>query len=116
MTMRSGGKPLGPFLSAWIDSGPTASEAPDHAAASPVVHHDGLRGREFVQRLEALLAAVAGALDAAEGQLDAAAGAEAVDEDLAAAHGAGDPHRAPGVAGPDAGDEAVGRAVGEPDR
>src|SRR3954447_8010475 len=78
-----------------------------------MAHHDRLRGRELVEGLEALLAAVAGFLDPAEGQLDAAAGAVGVDEDLAAAHRPRDPRRAPGVAGPDAGDEAVGRAVGE---
>ena len=44
---------------------------------------------EAVERLEALLAAVAGVADAAEGQLDAAAGAVVVDEDLAGAERCG---------------------------
>jgi hypothetical protein len=50
-----------------------------------VLDGHGLQHREAVQRLEALLAPVAAALDAPEGQLDAAAGAVVVDEDLAAA-------------------------------
>ena len=52
---------------------------------SAVVDGDRLQRREAVQRLEALLAAVARMLDAAERQLDAAAGAVVVDEHLAAA-------------------------------
>src|SRR6059058_2222466 len=53
-------------------------------SASAVVDGDRLQRREAVQRLEALLAAVARVLDAAERQLDAAAGAVVVDEHLAA--------------------------------
>src|SRR5262245_59344252 len=68
------------------------------------------------ERLEALLAPMARALDAAEGQLDAAAGAEIVDEDLARFERAGEAQLAPAIPRPDAGDEPVGRAVGDGDR
>ena len=72
-----------------------------------------LQRREAVQRLEALLAAVARVLDAAEGQLDAAARAVVVDEDLAALELARHAQRAAAVARPHAGHQAVGRAVGQ---
>src|SRR6185312_11466472 len=68
------------------------------------------------ERLEALLAAVAGALDAAERQLDAAAGAEIVDEDLPGFERPRKAQLPPAILRPDAGDEAVGRAVGDADR
>ena len=51
-------------------------------AGSAVPGGDGLQAGEAVERLEALLAAVAGVADAAERQLDAAAGAVVVEEDL----------------------------------
>ena len=54
------------------------------APSSAVLDGHRLQRREAVQRLEALLAPVARGLDAAEGQLDAAAGAVVVDEHLAA--------------------------------
>jgi hypothetical protein len=68
---------------------------------------------EAVQRLEALLAPVARVLDAAEGQLDAAAGAVVVDEHLAAVQLARHAQLAAAVAGPHAGHQAVGGAVGD---
>src|SRR3712207_8980689 len=58
--------------------------------SSSVRDHDRARGGEFNETLEALLAAVAGAAEAAEGQFDAAARPVAVHEDLADAHAAGD--------------------------
>ena len=66
-----------------------------------------------IQRLEALLAAVARRLDAAERQLDAAAGAVVVDEHLAASQRARQRSCRAAVARPDAGDQAVVGAVGE---
>ena len=54
--------------------------------------------------------------DAAERQLDAAAGAVVVDEHLAAAQRPRHPHLPGAVAGPDAGDQAVLGAVGDLDR
>src|SRR5690348_5010957 len=84
--------------------------------ASAVLDRDRLQRREAVQRLEPLLATVPGMLDAAERQLDAAAGAVVVDEDLAAPQRPRHPERAAAVARPDAGDEAVLGAVGDPDR
>lgn len=53
------------------------------ARALSMIEDDRLCRRHVVQRLEALFAAMTGALEAAEGQLDAAAGAVAVDEHLA---------------------------------
>src|SRR6188472_1246333 len=73
---------------------------------------DRLQRREAVERLEALLAAVARVLHAAEGQLDAAARAVVVDEDLAAAQRPRHPHLPAAVAGPHARDETVPGAVG----
>jgi hypothetical protein len=57
-----------------------------------------LQRAEMEQRLEALLAAVAGALDASKGQLDAATGAEIIDEDLAGFERLGEAELAPAVA------------------
>ena len=65
-----------------------------------------LQHAEPVQRFQALLAAVAGFADAAERQLDAAAGAIIVDEHLAGADTLGEPHLPAAIGGPDAGDEA----------
>src|SRR6202007_2093295 len=76
---------------------------------------DVLELRVGEQRLDALAAPVAGALHAAERQLDAAADAVAVDEHLAGLDAGGDAMRAPEVARPDAGHEAVRRRVGEVD-
>ena len=76
----------------------------------------GLQHREPVQRLEALLAAVARVLDAAERQLDAAAGAVVVDEHLAALQPARHAQRPAAVARPYAGHQAIGRAVGDGQR
>ena len=58
---------------------------------------------------------MAGFLHSAERQFDAAAGAIAVDENLAAPHRPSDANRAPGVARPDARDQAIRRAIGEAD-
>src|SRR5215510_2586682 len=69
---------------------------------SSVLQHDGLEHREAVKRFEALLAAVSRMPDTAEGQLDAAARAVAVDEHLAAPDRAGDPELPAAVAGPHA--------------
>src|SRR4051794_12788573 len=77
---------------------------------------EGLRRGELDQTLEALFAAVARAAEAAEGQLDAAARAVAVHEDLARAHGTADAGGAHGVAGPHASGKPEGRAVRQPDR
>src|SRR5262245_9954706 len=68
------------------------------------------------ERLEALLAPMTRALDAAERQLDAAAGAEIVDEDLARFERSREAQLAPAILRPDAGDKPVGRAVGDGDR
>src|SRR5664279_2927574 len=76
---------------------------------------DRLQRREAVERLEPLLAAVAGVLDAAERQLDAAAGAVVVDEYLAALQRPRHAQGAAAVLRPHAGDEAVLRAVGDAD-
>src|SRR5260370_32362984 len=65
------------------------------------------------QRLEAFLAAVAGALDAAERQLHAAPGAEIIDEDLAGFERLGEAELAAAIIRPDAGDETIRRGVGE---
>src|SRR5436190_16775439 len=83
--------------------------------ASAVMDRDRLQRREAVQRLEALLATVTRVLDAAERQLDAAAGAVVVDEHLPALQGARHSQRAAAVSRPDAGDEAVLRSVGDAD-
>src|SRR5690349_24361834 len=82
---------------------------------STVPHRDRLDLAEMVQPLEPLLAAVAGVLDPAEGQLDAAAGAVIVDEDLPGLERAGEPHLPAAVARPGARDQPVGRAVGDAD-
>src|SRR6478735_10659570 len=83
---------------------------------STVLGHDRLGHRELFQRDDALLAAVTALAGAAEGQFDAAAGAIAVDEDLAGAHALRDALLAPAVLGPDGGDEAIIGAVGGLDR
>src|SRR5271168_2104817 len=108
--------------SAWLAPGKrgalrrprSASAATSTAPSLPVFEHQRLQRRHVVERNESLLAAVAGFLHAAERQFDAAARAIAVDEHLARANLARDPHRAIAVAGPDAGDEAVVRRVREP--
>jgi hypothetical protein len=85
-------------------------------SASVDGHRDRLRPRECEQPLEALLAAVARELPAAERQLDAAAGAITVDEHLSAANRARHPQLPRAVARPHAGHEPEGRAIREPDR
>src|SRR5687767_10681261 len=77
---------------------------------------DRLQGREPVQRLEAFLAPVPAVLDAAERQLDTAARAVVVDEDLTALNLPRQPHLPAAVAGPYAGHQAVGSAVCEAQR
>src|SRR6185369_3810118 len=83
---------------------------------SAVEYRHGLQGRKAVERLEALFPTVARALDAAEGQLHAAAGAIIVDEDLTGADGALHPELPAAIPRPDPGDEAIGRAIGDADR
>src|SRR5437762_12183021 len=75
-----------------------------------------LQRREPIERLEPLFAAVARALDAAERQLDAAAGAVVVDEHLAALQRVRHAHLAAAVACPYTRDKAVRRAVSDADR
>src|SRR5690606_1244618 len=77
-----------------------------------VIEHDSLCRAHIIERLEALLAAVAGTLEAAEGKLDAAAGAIAIDEDLAGANALGDAMLARAVLRPGLGDEAVVGGIG----
>src|SRR3989442_635818 len=84
--------------------------------SSTVVDRDGLQRREAIERLEALLAPVARMLDAAERQLDAAAGAIVVDEHLAAVQPLGHAQRAAAVARPHAGHQAERSAVGDGQR
>src|SRR6185503_1433730 len=83
---------------------------------SPMKQRHGLQCRETVERFKTLFPSVARALDAAEGQLDAAAGAVIVDEDLAGGNGAREAQLAAAVASPDAADEAIRGAVGDRDR
>src|SRR5690606_2389736 len=89
----------------------TIAVLPLSLIGSPVPCRHRLQHREAAQRLHALFAAVPGFADAAEGKLDAAAGAVIVDEDLPRADGFGKPHLPPPVGGPDAGDETVAGAV-----
>src|SRR5215470_258428 len=89
---------------------PDASRCP----GSPVAQHDRLERRAAVQRFEALLAAVAGMLDAAERKLDAAAGAETVDEHLPAADRARHAQLSAAVCGPHSGHQPEVGGVGEP--
>ncbi|GAD23998.1 hypothetical protein AVS7_03758, partial [Acidovorax sp. MR-S7] len=72
-----------------------------------------LEGGEAVERLEALFAAVAAGLHAAEGQLHAAGRAVVVDEHLAAGDAPRHAELARAVARPDAGHQAEGRGVGQ---
>src|SRR5512147_2488881 len=90
----------------WIAMGirlaPLIRAGASAGCALAVQQHDRLQRREAVERLEALLAAVARRFHAAERQLDAAAGAVVVDENLAAADRARHPQLPPAVARPDA--------------
>ena len=100
-----------------IESGPIATIEPRITISSGLEGNaDVLDLRVGEQRLDALPAADPGALHAAERQLDAAAHAVAVDEDLPGADARRDAVGAAQVARPDARDEAVGRGVGERDR
>src|SRR5688572_29266915 len=91
----------------------TSAVLPSSRMSFPMMRGDRLQPREAVERLKSLLAAVARQADAAEGQLDAAAGAVVVEKDLARPQPARQPHRPAAVAGPDRGDEAVAGAVGD---
>src|SRR5204862_8249009 len=84
--------------------------------SSARVHRDALELRILEERLEALLAAVAGPLVAAERQLHATARAVAVDEHLADAQVADQSLGPPEVARPHRGDQPVVGAVGERER
>ena len=91
------------------------SEPPRVYARLPQLHADVLQLRVGEQRLDALAAAVAGALHATERELDTAADPVGVDEHLARLDRGGDAVRAGEVARPDAGDEPVLGRVGEVD-
>src|SRR5674476_122444 len=67
-----------------------------------------------VKRFEALLAAVAGSLHTSEGKLNAAASAVVVDENLPGLDLVREPQPAAEITGPDAGSQAEGGAVGDP--
>src|SRR5450830_219380 len=77
---------------------------------------DGLEYGKSIERFKALFAAMTTGLDAAERQLDAAAGTVIVDEYLTAADGACHAHLTAAVAGPDAGDQTEIGAIGQRDR
>src|SRR5437762_5351669 len=83
---------------------------------SAVIDRNGLGRGEAVEGLKALLPAMARTLDAAERQLDSAAGAVIVDEDLPRLNGARQAELPPAVAGPDSTDKAKGRTVRQIDR
>src|SRR6185312_4818681 len=91
----------------------TATLSFSRMLVSPMVEDDRLGCRHVVERLEAFFAAMAGALEAAEGKFDAAAGTVAIDEHLARANPLGNTVLAAAVAGPDAGNQPVVGAVGE---
>src|SRR5215217_5361239 len=84
--------------------------------SSAVIDRNGLGRCKAVEGFKALLAAVARTLDAAERQLDSAAGAVIVDEDLSRVDGACQAELPGAVAGPDSTDKAKGRAVRQIDR
>jgi len=63
------------------------------ASSNAVLDRDSLQRAEAIERLKPLLTAVARALDAAERQLDAAAGTIVVHEHLTGLDLARDPHR-----------------------
>src|SRR5438128_429362 len=86
------------------------------AGRSSVLDRHSLQRGEAQQARPTLLATVAAAAHAAERQLDAAARAVIVDEDLPRAQGLREAQLTSAVARPHARDEPVGRAVGERDR
>src|ERR1051325_6151841 len=94
--------------------GKPVSTFPDHALA--VIDRNGLCRCKAVEGFKALLAAVTRTLDAAERQLDSAAGAIVVDEDRSRLNGARQAELPAAVAGPDSTDKAIGRAVRQVDR
>src|SRR4051794_8653976 len=83
---------------------------------SAVFDDNGFGDTELAHGLEALFAAMTGPLDATKRQFDAAAGTVTVDEDLAALHGASDPHHAAAITAPHTGNQAELGAVGDADR
>src|SRR5918994_1857465 len=83
------------------------------SALRAVFEGDGLDLAVLVEGFVALFAAVPALFEAAEGELDAAAGAVGVDVDLTGAQLVGEPVSRGDVAGPDGGDQAVVRAVGD---
>src|SRR6185312_11994955 len=85
----------------------TATLSFSRMLVSPMVEDDRLGCRHVVECLETLFAAVAGALEAAEGKFDAAAGAVAVDKNLARAHPLGHAVLAAAIPGPYAGNQPV---------
>src|SRR5215217_8524169 len=84
--------------------------------SSAVIDRNGLGRCKAVEGFKALFAAMARTLDAAERQLDSAAGTVVVDEDLSRLNGARQAKLPPAVAGPDSTDKAKGRAVRQIDR
>ena len=74
-----------------------------------------LGGAHFLERQEALFTAVAAALGAAKGQLYAATGAIAIDEELTGLDGLGHAGLAAAVFGPHRRQQAIGRAIGQGD-
>src|SRR5215216_805277 len=83
---------------------------------SAVIDRNRLGRCKAIEGFKPLLATVARALDAAERQLDSAAGAVIVDEDLSRLNRARQTELPPAVAGPDSTDKAKGRAVRQIDR
>src|SRR5882672_1694312 len=80
------------------------------------LYDDRLGGGVGVERLDALLTPVSRLAEAAEGQLNPAAGAVGVDVDLPAVDLGGDAVRAAQVRGPDRADQRVVGAVSQRDR
>src|SRR5215213_2929306 len=87
-----------------------------HSHSSAVIDRNRLGRCKAVEGFKALLAAVARTLDATERQLDSAAGAVIVDEDLPRVDGARQAELPGAVAGPDSTDKAKGRPVRQIDR
>ena len=78
--------------------------------------YDGFCHSEFMQRRKSLFAPVATVFDAAKRQLDSAARAVIIDEDLTAAQRFSDPHLALAIGGPHTGDQPEIGAIGDADR
>src|SRR6185312_4209738 len=81
--------------------------------SSPMIEDDRLGCRHVVERLETLLATMTGALEAAEGKFDTAAGTVAIDEHLARTNPLGNSMLTAPVLRPDACHQPVVGAVGE---